>query len=150
MSCRKQRTAFDQVSEFERGRIVTYQDCGLNFRKIGSRVGRNQTTAIRWTDAVYRIHLTAPLHMRTSKLCEWQLASRTIRRCLQQSGLSARRPLLRLPLTQNRRRFCRQWCDERRIWVGEWNEVVFTDESPSACNTTMVGFESGDTVEKRC
>ncbi|GFY25063.1 transposable element Tcb1 transposase [Trichonephila clavipes] len=23
----------------------------------------------------------------------------------------------------------RQWCDERRIWVAEWNEVVFTDES---------------------
>ncbi|GFV53829.1 transposable element Tcb1 transposase [Trichonephila clavipes] len=48
---------------------------------------------------------------------------------LQQSGLSARRPLLGLPLTQNHRRLHRQWCDERRMWVAEWNEVVFTDES---------------------
>ncbi|GFV24169.1 transposable element Tcb1 transposase [Trichonephila clavipes] len=48
---------------------------------------------------------------------------------LQQSGLSAKRPLLGLPLTQNHRRLRRQWCDERRMWVAEWNEVVFTKES---------------------
>ncbi|GFU99575.1 transposable element Tcb1 transposase [Trichonephila clavipes] len=57
------------------------------------------------------------------------VSARTIRRRLQQSGLSARRPLLGLPLTQNHRRLHRQWCDERRIWVAEGNEVVFTDES---------------------
>ncbi|GFT72587.1 transposable element Tcb1 transposase [Trichonephila clavipes] len=57
------------------------------------------------------------------------VSARTIRRHLQQSGLSARRPLLGLPLTQSHRRLCRQWCDERRIWVAEWNEDVFTDES---------------------
>ncbi|GFW45325.1 transposable element Tcb1 transposase [Trichonephila clavipes] len=102
MSHRKQRSAFDQVSEFDRGRIVAYRDCGLSFRKIGCPVGRNQTTSV---------------------------SARTIRRRLQQSGLSARRPLLGLPLTQNHRRLRRQWCDERRMWVAEWNEVVFTDES---------------------
>ncbi|KFM68744.1 Transposable element Tcb1 transposase, partial [Stegodyphus mimosarum] len=53
----------------------------------------------------------------------------TIRRRLQQSGLSARRPLLLLPLTQNHRRLRRQWCDERRMLTAEWNEIVFTDES---------------------
>ncbi|GFV36882.1 transposable element Tcb1 transposase [Trichonephila clavipes] len=47
---RKQRSAFDQVSEFDRGRIVAYRDCGLSFRKIGSRVGRNQTTVMRICD----------------------------------------------------------------------------------------------------
>ncbi|GFV67121.1 transposable element Tcb1 transposase [Trichonephila clavipes] len=57
------------------------------------------------------------------------VSARTIRRRLQQSGLSARRPLLGLPLTQNHRRLRRQWCDERRTWEAEWNEVVFTDES---------------------
>ncbi|GFV20066.1 transposable element Tcb1 transposase [Trichonephila clavipes] len=55
--------------------------------------------------------------------------ARTIRRRLQQSGLSARRPLLSLPLTQNHRRLRRQWCDERRMWAAEWNEVILTDES---------------------
>ncbi|GFS72595.1 transposable element Tcb1 transposase [Trichonephila clavipes] len=47
----------------------------------------------------------------------------------QQNGLSARRPLLGLPLTQNHRRLCYQWCDERWMWAAEWNEFVFTDES---------------------
>ncbi|GFY35380.1 putative RNA-directed DNA polymerase from transposon X-element [Trichonephila clavipes] len=41
---------FDQVSEFDRGRVVAYRDCGLTFRKIGSRVGRNQTTVMRVCD----------------------------------------------------------------------------------------------------
>ncbi|GFT18454.1 HTH_38 domain-containing protein [Trichonephila clavipes] len=50
MSRRKQRSAFDQVSEFDRGRIVAYQNCGLSFREIGSRVGRNQTTVMRICD----------------------------------------------------------------------------------------------------
>ncbi|GFV10906.1 transposable element Tcb1 transposase [Trichonephila clavipes] len=57
------------------------------------------------------------------------VSARTIRRRLQQSGLSARRPLLGLPLTQNHRRLRGQWCDERRLWAAEWNEVVFSDES---------------------
>ncbi|GFU10798.1 transposable element Tcb1 transposase [Trichonephila clavipes] len=57
------------------------------------------------------------------------VSARTIRRRLQQSGLSARRPLLGLPLTQNHRRLRRQWCDEKRMWVADWNEAVFIDES---------------------
>ncbi|GFU56059.1 transposable element Tcb1 transposase [Trichonephila clavipes] len=57
------------------------------------------------------------------------VSARTIRRRLQQSGLSARRPLLGLPLTQNHRRLYRQWSEEIRIWALEWNEVVFTDDS---------------------
>ncbi|GFV90170.1 hypothetical protein TNCV_4378861 [Trichonephila clavipes] len=44
---------------------------------------------------------------------------RTIRRRLKQSGLSARRPLLGLPLTQNHRCLRRQWCDERMMRVAE-------------------------------
>ncbi|GFW55848.1 uncharacterized protein TNCV_122321 [Trichonephila clavipes] len=50
MSRGKQQSAFDQVSDFVRGWIVAYRDCGLFFRKIGSRVGRNQTTVIRICD----------------------------------------------------------------------------------------------------
>ncbi|GFY21276.1 transposable element Tcb1 transposase [Trichonephila clavipes] len=69
------------------------------------------------------------------------VSARTIRRRLQHSGLSARRPLLGLPLKQNHRRSRCQWCDERRMWVAEWKEVVLTEESRiCVCNTTMVGF----------
>ncbi|GFX49606.1 transposable element Tcb1 transposase [Trichonephila clavipes] len=57
------------------------------------------------------------------------VTARTIRHRLQQSYLSARRPLFGLPLTQNHRCLHRQWCDERRMWVADRNEVVFTDDS---------------------
>ncbi|GFT40340.1 transposable element Tcb1 transposase [Trichonephila clavipes] len=57
------------------------------------------------------------------------VSARTIRRRLQESGLSTRCPLLGLSLTQNNRRLCLQWCDERRMWAEEWNEVVLSDES---------------------
>ncbi|GFU24563.1 transposable element Tcb1 transposase [Trichonephila clavipes] len=50
MSRRKQQSDFVQVSEFDKGRIVAYRDCGLSFREIGSRVGRNQTTVMRIRD----------------------------------------------------------------------------------------------------
>ncbi|GFW90143.1 transposable element Tcb1 transposase [Trichonephila clavipes] len=57
------------------------------------------------------------------------VSARTIRRRLQQSGLSTRRSLLGLPFTQNHRRLRHQWYDERRMWVAEWHEVVLIDES---------------------
>ncbi|GFU07568.1 transposable element Tcb1 transposase [Trichonephila clavipes] len=150
-----QRSAFDQVSEFDRRRIVAYRDCGLSFREIGNRVGRNQKTVMRicdsWmqegtTDRRGRSHppqCTTPredrqiAHMAVTdrsvtsravaqhieSVMYYSVSASTIRRRLQQSGLSARRPLLGLPLTQI------QWYDERRMWVTEWNEVVFTDDS---------------------
>ncbi|GFT86358.1 transposable element Tcb1 transposase [Trichonephila clavipes] len=97
--------------------------------KIGSRVGRNQTTEMRicdhWmqegtTDRRSRSHLSQ---------CTTSLSACTIRHRLQQSGLSARPPLLGLPLTRNYRHLRRQWCDERRMWTAEWKEFVFTEES---------------------
>ncbi|GFW01622.1 transposable element Tcb1 transposase [Trichonephila clavipes] len=67
----------------------------------------------------------------------WMQESTTDRRgrshppqCTTSPGWSVRKtPMIDLPLTQNHRRLRRQWCDERRMWVAEWNEVVFTDES---------------------
>ncbi|GFU73055.1 transposable element Tcb1 transposase [Trichonephila clavipes] len=161
MSRRKQRSAFDQVSEFDRGRIVAYREWGLSFREIGSRVGRNQTTVMRicdrWmqegtTDLRGRsyppqcttsredrqiVHMAVTDRSVTSRtiaqhiesVTHHSVSARTIRRRLQQSGLTARRTLLCLPLTQNHRRLHHKWCDEKRMWVAEWNEVVFTDES---------------------
>ncbi|GFU63208.1 HTH_38 domain-containing protein [Trichonephila clavipes] len=77
-------------------------------------------------------------------------SARTIRCCLQQSGLSARRPLLGLPLTQNHRCFRRQSCDERRYGRQNGMKLSLLTSHASICNTTMVGFQSGDTVEREC
>ncbi|GFY26966.1 transposable element Tcb1 transposase [Trichonephila clavipes] len=58
--------------------------------------------------------------------CTTSLSVRTIRRRLQQNGLTARHSLLGLPLSQSYRRLRRKWCDERKTWAAEF---VFTDES---------------------
>ncbi|GFY16441.1 transposable element Tcb1 transposase [Trichonephila clavipes] len=74
MSRRKQRSAFDPVSEFDRGRIVAYRNFGLSFREIGSRVGRNQTAVMRISDRSTQVGATArrgrsyPLQCTTSRL----------------------------------------------------------------------------------
>ncbi|GFW73715.1 transposable element Tcb1 transposase [Trichonephila clavipes] len=147
MSRRKQQSAFDQVSEFDRGRKLVYQDCGLSFREIGNRVGRNQTTVMRICDrwmqegtmdrrgllhlpqcttsrkdrqivrnAVTDLSVTSRTIAQHIGFVTYQLVyACTIRRRLQQSGLSGRRPLLGLPLTQNHRRLSHQWCDEKRM-----------------------------------
>ncbi|GFT02509.1 transposable element Tcb1 transposase [Trichonephila clavipes] len=55
----------------------------------------------------------------TESVSHHSVSALTIRHRLQQSGLSARRPLLGLPLTQNHRRLHHQWRDERRMWTAE-------------------------------
>ncbi|GFW01495.1 transposable element Tcb1 transposase [Trichonephila clavipes] len=151
ISRRKKLSAFDQVTEFDRGRIVAYRDCGLTFRKIGSRVGQNQTTVMRIYDCwmqegtTDQRGLSPPPQCTTSRedrqivrmavmdrsvtsrtisqhiesVTRHSVSARTIRRRLQQSDLSARRPLLGLPLTESHRRLRRQWCDKRRMCLAE-------------------------------
>ncbi|MBJ3215720.1 helix-turn-helix domain-containing protein, partial [Salmonella enterica subsp. enterica serovar Corvallis] len=41
---RRIRQSFQNVSEFDRGRIVAYRDSGLSYREIGARVGRHPAT----------------------------------------------------------------------------------------------------------
>ncbi|GFV98025.1 transposable element Tcb1 transposase [Trichonephila clavipes] len=128
-SRRKLRSAFDQESEFGRGRIVAYRDCGLSFREIGSRVGRTQPSVVRILNRWMQEGTTDRCGRSHPPQCTTSLSARTIRRRLQQSGLYAGGSLFGLPLTQNHRRLRRQWCDERTMWAAEWNAVVFTDES---------------------
>ncbi|GFX98019.1 mariner Mos1 transposase [Trichonephila clavipes] len=116
-------------------------------RKIGSRIGRNQTTVMRICDrwiqegTTDRRGQSHPPQCTTSRedrqiarmavtdlsvtsrtvahhiesVTHHSVSARTIRRRLQQSGLSARHPFLGLPLTQNHRCLRHQWCDERRM-----------------------------------
>ncbi|GFX32471.1 hypothetical protein TNCV_2173891 [Trichonephila clavipes] len=50
----RHRACFDQVSEFDEGRMVAYTDGGLSFREIDQRVGRNQATVMhRWIQEIH-------------------------------------------------------------------------------------------------
>ncbi|GFW29178.1 transposable element Tcb1 transposase [Trichonephila clavipes] len=92
---------------------MAYRDCGLSYRQIGSRVGRNQTTVMRicdrWMQEVTDRSVTSrTVAQHIESVTHHSVSAHTIRRHLQQSGLSARRSLLGLPLTQNHRRLRRQ------------------------------------------
>ncbi|GFX15562.1 transposable element Tcb1 transposase [Trichonephila clavipes] len=78
------------------------------------------------------------------------VSARTIRRRLQQSGLSTRRALLGLPLTQNHRRLRRQWCHERRIdeahfwlngYVNKQNCRIWSEANPQVYVETPLHAE---------
>ncbi|GFX17982.1 transposable element Tcb1 transposase [Trichonephila clavipes] len=137
MSRRKQQSDFNQVFESDRGKIVAYRDCGLPFRKIDCRDGRNQTTCTTSRDERQIVRMAVMDRSVTSRTISQHIESsnhhsvsaRSIRHRLQQIGLSTRHSLLGLPLTQSHRRLRHQWCDERRIRAAEWNEIVFTEES---------------------
>ncbi|GFU27180.1 HTH_Tnp_Tc3_2 domain-containing protein [Trichonephila clavipes] len=43
----KSRNACTHVSDFDKGRIVAYWDCGLPYRSVAARVGRNSMTVSR-------------------------------------------------------------------------------------------------------
>ncbi|GFT22996.1 transposable element Tcb1 transposase [Trichonephila clavipes] len=53
------------------------------------------------------------------------VSTRTVRKRFQQLGLSARGPLLRLPLTIQHSERRRLWGTERQSWIQKWHNVVF-------------------------
>ncbi|GFW90495.1 HTH_38 domain-containing protein [Trichonephila clavipes] len=74
----------------------------------------------------------------------------TIRSRLQKSGLSARRPLLGLRLTQNHIRLRPNGVMKDGCGLQNAMKLSLLTSHASVCNTTMVGFESGDTVKRAC
>ncbi|PRD23930.1 UNVERIFIED_CONTAM: hypothetical protein NCL1_45067 [Trichonephila clavipes] len=66
------------------------------------------------------------------------VSARTIRRRLQQSDLSAGRPLLGIPLTQKNRRLLHQWCVERRIKHGAMVAQRLTQITPPAATPNQL------------
>ncbi|XP_042895534.1 uncharacterized protein [Parasteatoda tepidariorum] len=54
MPLRRKRARFQQLREFERGRIIGLREAGLSYRAVAARVQRNRSTVMRvwkqWTD----------------------------------------------------------------------------------------------------
>ncbi|GFT29773.1 transposable element Tcb1 transposase [Trichonephila clavipes] len=73
---------------------TTHEKSRLQTWEIGSRAGRNQTTAMRICDRWMQEGTTDRRGRSHSPQCTISLPARTIQRRLQQSGLSARPPLL--------------------------------------------------------
>ncbi|GFX48903.1 HTH_38 domain-containing protein [Trichonephila clavipes] len=132
-------SAFDQLPEFNRGRVVAYRDCGLSFREIGSRVGRNQTTVLqicdRWMQegTTDRRGRSLPPQCNTSP--KWSVRKMSIAWSTldAEPDVSAANGAMKVGcVRQNGMKFS------------------LLMSHASVCNTTMVRIESGDTVERRC
>ncbi|GFV76963.1 transposable element Tcb1 transposase [Trichonephila clavipes] len=101
MPLRRFRSQYEQLSQFERGRIIGMMEAGWSARR-----------------AQIAPSLRAPV------------SSRTIRRSLAEGHLGSRHPLRVLSLTSTHQRLRLEWCHARGNWTAaEWNHVVFSDES---------------------
>ncbi|GFU27044.1 hypothetical protein TNCV_280301 [Trichonephila clavipes] len=111
MPLRRNRRQYEQLTDFDRGRIIGLREAeGRVYRRGGS--GRPRNTNDREDRAIRRVATSAP----TTSLASIQrhlppsrhpVPSReTIRRRLTEVGLRSRRPLRRLPLTPHHRQ-CR-------------------------------------------
>ncbi|GFX67597.1 transposable element Tc1 transposase [Trichonephila clavipes] len=157
MPRRRKGAKFEQISEFERGKIVGLREAGLSYRAVAARVQRNSSTIMRvskqWTDegrtarksgSGPRNVTSAPDDRRLVRMAQtdrtasskklaaqWSTATgaSSIWRRLLQRGLRARIPLYRIPLTQNHRHLRLQWTNVHRSWRAYWLQVVFSDES---------------------
>ncbi|GBM55448.1 hypothetical protein AVEN_187554-1 [Araneus ventricosus] len=71
-----------------------------------------------------------------------------------QGKLRARRPEACIPLTPNRCRLRREWCQARAHWRTEWIFVVFSDESRFSLGASdgrlLVKRRPGERLQQTC
>ncbi|GFS56330.1 transposable element Tcb1 transposase [Trichonephila clavipes] len=124
MPLRRNRRQYEQLTDFDRGRIIGLREAGWSNRRIGRHLGRSDMVVARCSQQwitegrVYR-RGGHPVPSRE-----------TIRRRLTEVGLRSRRPLRRLPLTPHYRQCRLDSCRPRATWsVTDWRRVIFSDES---------------------
>ncbi|GFX45982.1 HTH_Tnp_Tc3_2 domain-containing protein [Trichonephila clavipes] len=121
MPLRRNRRQYEQLTDFDRGRIIGLREAGWSNRRIGRHLGRSDMVVARcWQQWIPEGRVTVA-----------EVPSReTIRRRLTEVGLRSRRPLRRLPLTPHHRQCRLDFCRPRATWsVTDWRRVIFSDES---------------------
>ena len=100
------------------------------------RPGRGKATTIREDHRLKRMALQnrrAPSRLLSYQLADEtgkQVSSRTVRHCLSETGVNARRPRKNPLLTENHRRLRLGWATTHTQWtLDDWKSVLFTDES---------------------
>ncbi|GFU27488.1 uncharacterized protein TNCV_3221441 [Trichonephila clavipes] len=117
MPLRRNRWQYEQLTDFDRGRIIGLREAGWSNRRIGRHLGRSDMVVARLLATVD--HRRHPVPSRE-----------TIRRRLTEVGLRSRRPLRRLQLTPHHRQCRLDFCRPRETWsVTDWRRGIFSDES---------------------
>ncbi|GFT03039.1 transposable element Tcb2 transposase [Trichonephila clavipes] len=121
MPLRRFQRQYEQLSQFERGRIIGMMEAGSSAKRLARQLGRSDrvpTASSAAIQAQVALSLEAPV------------SSQIIRRRLAEKHLRSRRPLRVMPLTPTHRRLRLEWCRARGNWTAaEWNQVVFSDEA---------------------
>ncbi|GFW06306.1 HTH_Tnp_Tc3_2 domain-containing protein [Trichonephila clavipes] len=121
MPLRRNRRQYEQLTDFDRGRIIGLREAGWSNRRIGRpSVGAILQLLGVGNSGSQKVECTVA-----------EVPSReTIRRRLTEVGLRSRRPLRRLPLTPHHRQCRLDFCRPRATWsVIDWRRVIFSDES---------------------
>ncbi|GFW38715.1 transposable element Tcb2 transposase [Trichonephila clavipes] len=139
MPLRRFRRQYEQLSQFERGRIIGMREAGWSARQAARQLGRSDCVVRRsWDQSIREMSFTQRPGLgrprQTSRLEDRHIirnarvqptASSAVRR-----GTGSRSLLPMLPLTPTHRRLRLKWCRARGNWTSaEWNQVVFSDES---------------------
>ncbi|GFU62068.1 transposable element Tc1 transposase [Trichonephila clavipes] len=114
MPLRRNRRQYEQLTDFDRGRIIGLREACWSNKRIGRHLGRSDKLLGVGNSGSRKVECTVA-----------EVPSReTIRRRLTEVGLRSRRPLRRLPLTPHHRQ-CRIFARH----VTDWRRVIFSDES---------------------
>ncbi|GFY17891.1 transposable element Tcb2 transposase [Trichonephila clavipes] len=157
MPLRLFRRQYEQLSQFERGRIIGMMEALWSARRVVHQLGRFNCVVRR-----RYLHTQRPGSGRPRQTnCREDrhiaqvapslgaaVSSRTIRRRLAEGHLRSQRPLRVLPLTPTHQCLRLECCRARENWTAaEWNQVVFSDESrfnlSSDDNRVRVGSPRG-------
>ncbi|GFX16592.1 transposable element Tcb2 transposase [Trichonephila clavipes] len=156
MPLRGFRRQYEQLSQFERKKIIGMMEDAWSARRVARQLGRSDCV-LRWcwdqwiremlftrrrgsgcprqTSHQEDRHIVRNAHAQptassAAPFLGTPVSSRTIRRRLAEGHLGSRRPLHVLPFPPTHRRLCLEWCRRQGNWTAvEWNQVVFSDES---------------------
>ncbi|GFT90991.1 transposable element Tc1 transposase [Trichonephila clavipes] len=123
MPLRRNRRQYEQLTDFDRGRIIGLRKAGWSNRRIGRHLGRSDMVVARcWQQWI--------TEGRVYRRGGHPVPSReTIKETTDRSCLRSRRPLRRLPLTPHHRQ-CRLDFADLGTWsMTDWRRVIFSDES---------------------
>ncbi|GFY09921.1 transposable element Tcb2 transposase [Trichonephila clavipes] len=137
MPLRRFRRLYEQLSQFERGRIIGTMEAGWSARRVARQLGRCDSVTSRREERhivrnahVQQTALSATIQAQVAISLGAHVSSRTIRRRLAEGHLGSWRPLRVLPLIPIHRLLHLEWCRARGNWIAaEWNQVVFSNKS---------------------
>ncbi|GFT86352.1 transposable element Tcb1 transposase [Trichonephila clavipes] len=128
MSLCRFRRQYEQLSQFETGRIIGMVEAGWSARRVARQLG---VIIVLWGGVGISESERCHLHEdQTQDALDRPVVGKTVTSRLAQGHLGSRYPLRVLPLTPTHRGLRLEWCHARGNWTAaEWNPVVFSDKS---------------------